>query len=433
MIFYIIGILIILYSFSNFKRAFMLFLIFKMVLVQNITLVSIPGVPLLTLEVFLTLYFIFAFLIKRKHFTVDPTPFPFKTPFILLACSWTLSTIFAYIGFGQAFSQYLRDICQDLLLVVMMWFLLRTEKDFLFVFKGLIIVFFISCIYGLYENFIQANPLADYELTLNADPSRQIDFDYSNDVLRGYRIKSIFEHPIGAGIMWAMCFFMVIYIWMKSKIKLPYKYFSLITAGLSIVCILYSRSRGPILFFLISCLGLIDFKKKKFYLGLTVAVVLLLIFGSEFSQFSDNITSIFSSKVQSRVGGSNADMRLDQLGAAFLLMKESPIVGLGYKYLDSVNNILTMRLLGGESMWFTILPQFGIVGIVANFVMAYYSMIKIPSLYKTTGILFFSLAYWITASLTSVPGLKMYLYYFIYFFLIKQSRIYQSNLKMIKG
>ena len=61
---------------------------------------------------------------------------------------------FAYIGFGQAFSQYLKDICQDLLLVVMMLFLLRTEKDFLFVFKGLIIVFFISCIYGLYETYM---------------------------------------------------------------------------------------------------------------------------------------------------------------------------------------------------------------------------------------------------------------------------------------
>jgi len=398
-----------------------------MVLVQNITIVSIPGVPLLTLEVFLTLYFVIAFLVKRKHLVVDSAPFPFKKPFVFLACSWTLSTLFAYVGFGEAFSQYLRDVCQDLLLVVMMWLLLRTEKDFLFVFKGLIIVFFISCIYGIYENSIQVNPLADYELTLNADLSRQIDFDYSDDVLRGYRIKSIFEHAIGAGIMWAMCFFMVIYVWMKSKIKLPYKYFSLITALLSVACLFYSRSRGPIVFLLISCLGLIDFRRKRFYFATAILLVLSFVLWSEFSQFSDNITSLFSSKVQSRIGGSSANMRLDQLGAAILLMKDSPLIGLGYKYLNTMNSLLTERLLGGESLWFTILPQFGIIGIVANLIMAYYSIIKIPSLYKSKEILFLSLAYWITASLTSTPGLKMFFYYFVYFFLIKQSSIYKFN------
>ena len=47
MIFTLIGIIIIIYSFKNFKRAFLWLLVYKLLLVTNITVIALPGIPLL--------------------------------------------------------------------------------------------------------------------------------------------------------------------------------------------------------------------------------------------------------------------------------------------------------------------------------------------------------------------------------------------------
>ena len=134
-------------------------------------------------------------------------------------------------------------------------------------------------------------------------------------------------------------------------------------------------------------------------------------------QFADNFLSIFSSKAQENVGGSGSEMRIEQLSAAFLLMLQSPICGLGFKFLNVLNNTLADSLLGSESMWFTILPTFGLLGIIANLILAYYSIVIIPKKYHSRELFFFTLAYWVVGSLTSLPGLKMYYYYFVMFLL----------------
>lgn len=147
-----------------------------------------------------------------------------------------------------------------------------------------------------------------------------------------------------------------------------------------------------------------------------------------FSDYTDNFLSLFDTKAQARVGGSNADMRLDQLAAALSVMANSPIVGLGYKFMNVMNTKSVAALLGLESMWFQILTQFGILGTLANIYLAYYALLKVPKRFKSQPLFFFSLAYWLTASLTSVPGMKMYFYYFIIIVFIKLSSVYQKEI-----
>ena len=158
-----------------------------------------------------------------------------------------------------------------------------------------------------------------------------------------------------------------------------------------------------------------------------MAVALLLLLAPLFSDYTNNIMSLFDSKAQEKVGGSNAEMRFEQLAAAIKLMSQSPILGLGYKFMNVMNTSLVSALLGLESMWFRILTQFGMLGVVANLYLAYYSLIKIPKLYKSRPLFFLSLAYWVTASLTSVPGMKMYFYYFVLIVFIKMSDFYTYN------
>ena len=98
-----------------------------------------------------------------------------------------------------------------------------------------------------------------------------------------------------------------------------------------------------------------------------------------------------------------------------------------FEFMNVMNTSLVSALLGLESMWFRILTQFGMLGVVANLYLAYYSLIKMPKLYKSRPLFFLSLAYWVTASLTSVPGMKMYFYYFVLIVFIKMSDFYTYN------
>ena len=45
------------YSLKNYKQGFFLFLAFRLFLNNNINLINLPGVPLLTLEVFMSIFF----------------------------------------------------------------------------------------------------------------------------------------------------------------------------------------------------------------------------------------------------------------------------------------------------------------------------------------------------------------------------------------
>jgi hypothetical protein len=124
----------------------------------------------------------------------------------------------------------------NVLIIWVAWEILQTEKDFEYLFKLITVVIFISCIYGLFEFIIAKNPLQLYEATLNGDVSKVINFAYSTSG-RGYRINSIFEHAIGAGINWSIYLGFVLYSVINVKRKLPYNALSIVTACLCCFCI----------------------------------------------------------------------------------------------------------------------------------------------------------------------------------------------------
>lgn len=431
MIFTLIGIILIIYSFKNFKKAFLWFIMFKLCLVTNITILSIPGIPLLTLDMFLTAVFLLLYFTKRQKMQLEYVPFPYSKPFKWMAVSYFLSTLFAYIGFAGAFSQYIGQVLTEFVFAWLMWKIID-RKDIEYIIKGLAFMFLLSCIYAFYEKFTQTNPIQNYELTLVNDASRTIDFLVTDDINRGYRVQSFFEHAIGAGVNWAM--FIVLYFTLTTiyKYKLKSK-LCLITAILCIPCVFFANARGPLVFLMVSILSFVDLKNKKFYKLIIVGVILLVVVSPLLSDYFDNLLSIFDSKAQEKVGGSNADMRFDQLDASIELMKQSPLLGLGYKFMNVLHTNLVSRLLGFESIWFRVLTQFGLLGTFVNLMLAYYSLIKIPIQYKSRPLLFFSLAYWISASLTSLPGILIYLYYLILIIFIKTSNRYlierKTNIK----
>lgn len=86
MIFNIIGLCILLYSLARFRKGLILFLIYKIVLVQNITLISIPGIPLLTLDDFMTIAILVIYAFKRKKLRRTKQSFPLEIHSSCLQC-----------------------------------------------------------------------------------------------------------------------------------------------------------------------------------------------------------------------------------------------------------------------------------------------------------------------------------------------------------
>ncbi len=421
MIFNLIGVFLIVYSFKNYKKAFLWLLVFEMFLVTNITVIALPGIPLLKWNMFLIAVFYLQFLRKRNVLTVESVPFPYIRPFGILMVSWFLSTIFAYIGFLGAVSQFIGTVFEQLVIVWMMWKLVNVKNDLHFIIKWFSIAFIVISLYGIYEHQIQANPLVEYEATLIGDADRAVIFTYDADKGRGYRVQSVFEHAIGAGINWGMFIVFILSLYVKFYYVFKNKYLVWIAVLLGIPCLFFTNSRGPILFLMLAILSVVNLNVRRTYVFWIICLVGFVIVSPYLGDYASNILSIFDSKAQEQVGGSNADMRFNQLAAAIALMEKSPLIGLGFKFLNGMNNMLTAQLLGMESIWFQIITQFGLLGVLANIYYAYYALWKVPMHYKSKPVFFLSLAYWLVASLTSVPGMLIHMYYLFIIIFIKLS------------
>ena len=287
--------------------------------------------------------------------------------------------------------------------------------------------------YGIFEYYTKTNPFIDYKNDL-LDGGIVLYSSTSQALKRGYRLISVMEHPIGAGMTLALfvifiCVTLVIY---NEKFPRYYKFISIFSAILCVLCVILTKMRSCILFLIIGLMATINFNKKKFYKFILLGIILI---GFAYPLLNDNINiflSLFNKSAQKSVGGSSWEQRLSQLDAVVSLLKMSPIGGLGEKFESIVVNQYTVAALGYESVWFIQMTRHGIVGIFANLFLAYYSVIKIPGRYHSKPVFFLSLSYWIVYTLTSIPSFRTELYYLLLFYFIKKTDVYKKQALMVK-
>ena len=423
MLFTLIGFYIILLGLNNLKKGFLSFLIFKLFLTTNIALVSVPGIPLLSLDLFLIIFYYIIYSLREKKCSCSES-FPFKIPFSVVILSYFFSTLFAYVGFAHALTRCILTICEEILIIWLIWRIVDI-KDYNFLLKGFTISFFFISIYGCMEYFLQFNPLMEYEISLLGDEDRAVGGGYGTDHdARGYRVQSVFEHPIGGGMNMGMYIIFILIVYLKFKIKISNMPIVLITMVLSITCIFFSNSRGPFLFLMICLLPFIKLRlSKAFFMGIGVFMVIALVV-SNIPEYSTLFSSFFSESANDDMEGS----RFNQLSAAIAVMLQSPLFGLGFKFEDVFYNGYVDDLLRMESIWFFALTTLGLFGVFSYLLLAFYSIIRIPLKYKSKHLFFISLAYWVTASLTSVPGFHFHIYYLILFYIIKQTEYYKKQI-----
>lgn len=423
--FYLVGLFIIVYALlKDFKRAFQMYLCFHMVLVQNITVLSIPGLPLLTLDMALSLFFLVCYFYHGTRFQTAHLPYPYRKPALLLILCVSISAFFSIQGIAGELSAWIKALLEGVFLPWMVWQSIDEEVDFRFVIKCMTIIIFCTCIYGLIEFLLKSNPLVVYERTLNHDPSKVINNTYGT-AARGYRVQSVFEHAIGAGINWAMyaSFICTLYVYRRD---IPVRKIAFATVFLCIPCLILTKMRASLFFFAFAMLGIVRFRRKRFYNVAMLLIVAVVLISPILVANIDILLSFVSSSAQKAVGGSDSNMRFNQLKAAVSLFMDSPVWGLGISFKETMDTVEVRALLGSESVWFHVIPAYGLIGIVTYLVLIYYEAYKIPKVFRSMPMRWLAIAYWLTFTLTSVPGMIELMYYFMMFYYIKTSSVYKK-------
>lgn len=419
MILVLMGVMISIYSFFNFKKAFILFLAYQLFVSFGIQLIKVDGfsIPLGTIMSFLFFFELILIERNKKKNKLEPKDesFPFKTAFILITIS-RFMTCFTTLGtFSEEFMRAISFILQNIIDVYIAWKVFRTKDDFIYFFKLVTIVFFFACILGYIEYILQYNPYTNYEKSFIGEG---INF-YNAEGIRGYRLTSFFEHPIGAGMNFALYFVVSIYLYIQKEGNIPYRKLSIITSLICLPLVILSKQRSAIIFLLLISLSLIDLKKKKFYIFLCIAVIGLLLFSPQLSEYSDYLTSSFNEVSQEQVGGSSISMRFMQLDSSFELLKTSPLFGLGEKYNLYLSSYWLKKVLMLESVWLDQMVKHGIFGILAYLVLAKSFIFKVSKKYEIGKVKYILLGFWITYTITTIPSFKLYLLYILIFYLIR--------------
>lgn len=424
MIFTVFSVLIVLYGLIDFKKSFLIFVIYH-VFWYSTKLFEVGGMAMNTTILVCGGYCVLFFFNKKKYKKIGN--FPYKVPFVLIMASYLLSSFTALSGFGTEFARGVRIILLPYSVILILWKIADDKKDFVFLFRGITVVMFISCIYGIIEYFLGKNILLDYKIMLSGG---NLDV-YEVNTLRGYRLTSIFEHPLGAGMTFGLYSAFVFVTWLRMGIKLPYRRLAIITAILCLPCIILTKMRSGILFTIICFLPVLDLKKitrKRavvITIGLFLGIPLLLILMRNQLYI---ITNLFTVSKSSAVGGSSLEMRLNQLTAVTRIFSMSPITGLGQTFRAYITrSIYTDAALGYESIWFEQLTMHGLIGVCAQIVLLYMTVFKVPKKYNSKPALIFSIAYWVTYTLTSIPSFRVVLFYAVMIFFIKHSDKYRPS------
>jgi len=412
----------------------MYFLVYQIFWYYNASLFSIGG-KTLTASTGFTLAFFVLYFFKHEKYVYPKERIPFFLPLVLICLSAFATCFTSLAGFSSELTRCLSTrICPNVLVIWLAWQLIETEADYRWLFKAVTITMFVACVFGLLEYATKSNLLFDMKSALaSAGISNYNTKSNLDATMRGYRLMSLFEHPVGAGMTFGLYFAFAASVFVKERNKVPNSKVVLITALMCLACVVLTKMRSAIVFAVIASVSFVNFKKKKFYKIVILIVLGLFAAWPLLSNQIGLILSIFNSNYQASVGGSSLEMRLSQFEAVFRVMSLSPVAGLGESFKNYINNSITLGTLGYESIWFEQMVQHGMIGVIANIILMVYSIVIIPVRYRSKELFYISLAYWVTTTLTGSEILfRIHLYYLAMFFYIKSSDIYQNQKTLIK-
>lgn len=423
-------ILLIIFLFSlcrNYKKTLLIYLPIRIALHQGIILY--PANPTVMFDsvacFFIILYYFF---VGRKN---KEYKFPFWFPFLLFGFSEFCSSFLAHTD-GNAMN-FLQNIVVTFLFVYVLWNYITNKSDLKFIIKGYSIIFSIAICLSVFEQITHFNPVIFLEKALlPANAPYGLIWESSQVRFGGlFRAQSFMSISITYGGYCLM--FFLFYYFMSSRYP-QYNYFKkyknkLFLFGLAIGTFICG-SKAPILSLIV---GFLPYFRLKWMYNIKLIIAILIIVPLTFSLaekiYDDIYDSLTVENAYEYTGGSSLAMREVQLEISLREFSKSPIIGNGTKYLAETKKQAS-EILGAESIWFILLIEKGLIGIIAFLVLVFY-----PITVKKTGN---PRPYWALAiawiflnTMSTIPGLNNTFYYTLIILLYKAELFERETKNMI--
>lgn len=347
---------------------------------------------------FLSVIVAFIFFTRYNRFFSYYRTFPFKSTVFLFALSMICTNFFVSARYRHTPSLVF-NICQSVGYTYILWYLLQNnaQKTIHALVKTALVFGCLVSIYALFETITRSNPLLN-SLVLSGC---YIESPLITEIRFGLkRAQAIFSMHITLGGVMLFNYALLLIAYKTAYLKKTR--INIIVICLCAMCIFLTGARSCIIG-AVMCTGML-FSKLKVRQILFIFLIFPFVFVFAGDYLSQILDSIFNTE---KVNGSNSDMRLIQFMISWDYMMRSPIIGngLGFLYNDVVLNHVEKELFGAESLWFGVIADQGILGLVS------YSLLFIsPILYSwrkdNKFIILFVIGILVMHSLSTIPGVN---------------------------
>lgn len=379
--------LISIFAYFDWKRTVLIWLPWSMLFNQCVCIRYAP--PALTITLAVNFVIIGVYFIKKKQLRkhLSKYPFLFKKSFKAYLISYILSMLFSIVPLTMVFTGTIRYFVCTFAIVYLFHRAIENTNDLKLFIKASLVVFIPIIMLGLFEAIFHDNPWLDIVYLTVPDVDYVIgkmyyippflsstgDLDMRFGMVRCY---SFFNIHIAFGCACVLYLFLFLYFnqrnyksgrWLSTPV---YLFISL----LCVIGIVLCNSKTPMVglpFLVMAAIPIKIFASPK-GIATIMAVCFAVIIAMGYNEnLFNNFLALFDKKIMEEGEGSTVDMRATQYTVGLSLFLQNPLFGNG---IDSLGYIAKQTskyadILGSESSWLKILPQQGLLGIVAYLIL----------------------------------------------------------------
>lgn len=402
---YAIALIFVIWAFVNYKKCILFWCVFSIVLNLSFCLKYSPPAITVTLfiNVILTLLYFF-----KNHKCKDKIPI--LGSIVLVVLSYIITFLFADLKSNT--NILLSLIINEFVILYIFYSYIETKEDIRYIFKIGFWIIIISILYAIITLLLQDNPIIRWESGLSGEIAKVVVADQTD---RGMKLQSFFSSATDFNIY--LCIFFIFLLFNADSV--PKKYQVLLICSIIILTLMSKNRAGMMALGILLLIMSKDMKQIRIFLLFGCFIFFFLYF---FNIHFVYLESFFSDEAQDQVGGSSLDMRKGQLDVVLLWLQKSPIWGLG---LDAVSYIreFDYSIYGAESIWFRLLLERGLLGLIAYILVIVSCYNSVTNRYIKKYLLYL-IIYWISINSFTLSSTGLfYPFLLAYIILIKCQKI----------
>lgn len=338
---------------------------------------------------------------------------PIKIGLLLVFLSYTITFVFTN---DNSVVSYFTNVLRDIINVFIFWCVfIKSPQQYI---KFIVAIIFSYAIivggYTLFETVCGINPYIEFVNTLGLYKE---DFLITEIRFGLKRSQSIFSMHTTNGAVLLMLFCVISWLKYKTDVIKNHNKTILCLLIMLFISILTTGARSAILSLVICMFMFYDRVFRKFSNFIIIGVFVVSLFFIFQSFILDVIESFTDTQ---SVSGSSSDMRQEQLAEVIRFFNKSVLIGNGINYTSTTAINLSNSLYGAESVWFQLLIDRGILGVM-TFVIFICQCVCFVWKSNSHKLLFVILGFIVFNTLSSIPHFNIY-YLFAYLTIMVEAK-----------